>query len=149
MTITNIHKPISHSALKANLKPIRNVKVVINDQMSKLDRLALKITDKVGSVGFFTIIFCWTFLWLLWNTLAPERLKFDPFPAFVFWLFLSNMIQIFLMPLLLIGQNLQSKQNDLRAENDFDINIKAEKEIQLVLEHLEYQNELILKILEK
>jgi uncharacterized membrane protein len=59
------------------------------------------------------------------------------------------MIQIFLMPLLLIGQNLQGKHNEIRAQNDFEVNTKAEKEIELVLQHLEYQNELILRILEK
>ncbi len=37
---------------------------------------------------------------------APKSLRFDPYPGFVLWLFISNMIQLFLMPLLLIGQNL-------------------------------------------
>lgn len=144
-----IKQPISHEQLKANLKPIKNSKVVADEQMSSLDILALKVTEKVGSVGFFLIIFVWTISWLLWNTLAPTNLRFDPFPAFVFWLFLSNMIQIFLMPLLLIGQNLQSKHSEIRSQNDFDINTKAEKEIELVLQHLEYQNNLILQLLNK
>lgn len=142
-------QPISHSQLLESLKPIQSSQAIVVDQMSNLDKLALKVTDKVGSVGFFGIIFVWTVFWLLWNTLAPNNLKFDPFPAFVFWLFLSNMIQIFLMPLLLIGQNLQGKHNEIRAQNDFEVNTKAEKEIELVLQHLEYQNQLILKILEK
>ena len=41
---------------------------------------------------------------------APTDLRFDPYPAFVLWLFISNMIQIFLMPLLMVGQNLQAKR---------------------------------------
>jgi uncharacterized membrane protein len=60
---------------------------------------------------------------------APVDLRFDPYPAFVFWLFISNMIQIFLMPLIMIGQNLQGKHAEIRAENDYQINLKAEKEI--------------------
>jgi uncharacterized membrane protein len=67
--------------------------------------------------------------WLTWNTLAPASARFDPYPAFVFWLFISNMIQIFLMPLIMVGQNLQSKHAEIRAENDFEVNVKAEKEI--------------------
>jgi uncharacterized membrane protein len=143
------NQPISHQQLKAQLPVIKNSLAVANDQMSNLDKLALRVTDKIGSVGFFGIIFVWTVSWLLWNTLSPANLRFDPFPAFVLWLFLSNMIQIFLMPLLLIGQNLQSKHSEIRAQNDFEINTKAEQEIELILQHLEYQNELILKILEK
>lgn len=49
----------------------------------------------------------------------------------------------------MIGQNLQSKHAEIRAEIDFEINTKAELEIQRVLVHLENQNELILKILEQ
>lgn len=54
-------------------------------------------------MGFFFIIFTWTALWLGWNSLVTASFRFDPFPAFVFWLFISNMIQIFLMPLIMIG----------------------------------------------
>jgi hypothetical protein len=39
-----------------------------------------------------------------WNLLAPKDLQFDPAPAFVFWLFISNVIQLLLMPLIMVGQ---------------------------------------------
>ncbi|MCA0381172.1 MAG: DUF1003 domain-containing protein [Bacteroidetes bacterium] len=87
--------------------------------------------------------------WLGWNTLAPTSLRFDPFPAFVLWLFISNMIQIFLMPLIMIGQNLQSKHSEMRAEEDFIVNKKAESEVETILKHLENQNDMILQILNK
>jgi uncharacterized membrane protein len=92
-------------------------------------KFAIFITEKVGTMGFFIIIFLWTIIWLTWNTVAPKEMQFDPGPAFVLWLFISNMIQIFLMPLLMIGQNIQGKFAEIRAENDFDVNVKAEKEI--------------------
>ena len=99
---------------------------------SPLDRLALWITLRVGSMGFFVIIFIWTVSWLSWNILATRAVRFDPYPGFVLWLFISNMIQLFLMPLILIGQNLQSKESDQRAKNDYKINLKAEAEIQAI-----------------
>jgi uncharacterized membrane protein len=99
---------------------------------SPLDRLALWITLRVGSMGFFVIIFIWTVSWLSWNMLAPRAVRFDPYPGFVLWLFISNMIQLFLMPLILIGQNLQSQESDQRAKNDYKINLKAEAEIQAI-----------------
>ncbi len=129
-------------------KPIRNVNVRHKESLSALERIAVKVTDYVGSMGFFLIIFAWTLLWLGWNTLAPHHLRFDPFPAFVLWLFISNMIQIFLMPLIMIGQNLQGRHAEKRAESDFEVNIRAEKEIEVILLHLSHQNELIMKILE-
>ena len=80
---------------------------------------------------------------------APAAARFDPFPGFVLWLFISNMIQIFLMPLIMIGQNLQSAHADARAEADFDVNTKAEEEIETILMHLENQNNLILQIMQR
>jgi uncharacterized membrane protein len=139
----------AHADLKkAKLhKQIRNVNVEHRNTLTQLEQFAVWITDKVGSMGFFLIILFWTFLWLGWNTLGPESLRFDPFPAFVLWLFLSNVLQIFLMPLIMIGQNLQGRHSEIRAESDFEVNVKAEKEIETILMHLESQNELMLKIL--
>ena len=75
-------------------------------------------------------------------------MRFDPFPAFVLWLFISNMLQIFLMPLIMIGQNLQGSHAEVRAESDYEVNVKAEREIEAILLHLERQNDLILEILD-
>ena len=141
--------PATLSEIKKTHKKIRNVNIEHKDSLSKLDKLALWITDHVGSMGFFLIILIWTIAWLGWNTLAPAPVRFDPYPAFVLWLFLSNMIQIFLMPLIMVGQNLQSRHSEARAEADFDINTKAEHEIEAILLHLENQNKLIIQILEK
>lgn len=135
--------------IKKHYQPIYNVNHRHKEKLSTLDEIALWITIHVGSMGFFIIIFLWTIIWLTWNTLAPASLRFDPFPGFVLWLFISNMIQIFLMPLIMIGQNLQARHSEIRAEQDFLINKKAENEIEMILKHLENQNELILKILHK
>ena len=100
-------------------------------------------------IRFFLIIFCWTILWLCWNALGPASMRFDPFPAFVLWLFISNMVQIFLMPLIMVGQNLQGRHAERRAEADFEVNTRSEREIEAILVHLERQNQLMLQILQR
>jgi uncharacterized membrane protein len=139
--------PVSLQELKQLRKPIVNPNKVHKEKVTRLERIAIWITDHVGTMGFFLIILAWTVLWLSWNIFAPKVAQFDPYPAFVLWLFISNMIQIFLMPLIMIGQNLQGRHSEIRAESDFEVNIKAEREIETILTHLENQNELILKIL--
>jgi uncharacterized membrane protein len=129
--------------------PIRNVNKVHREKLSKLDKLALIITERIGTMGFFFIIAMWTIVWLGWNIVAPINLRFDPYPAFVLWLFISNLIQIHLMPLIMIGQNIQGKHAELRADHDFETDKKAEKEIETILNHLENQQKLILEILKK
>jgi uncharacterized membrane protein len=133
--------------LKALRRPVRNVNTEHAESLGSVERLAVWITDHVGSMGFFLVIFVWTAAWLGWNALAPKPVRFDPFPAFVLWLFISNMIQIFLMPLIMVGQNLQSRHSEARAESDYEVNVKAEREIEAILMHLERQADDIEKIL--
>lgn len=144
-----MHTPPSLAELRKSAPPIRNANTVHQERLSGLDRLALAITNRVGTMGFFFIIFVWTVLWLSWNIFAPKALQFDPFPAFVLWLFMSNMIQIFLMPLIIVGQNLQGRQGEARAEADFDVNKRAEAEVETILMHLENQSERLAAIEQK
>ncbi|MDB4904757.1 MAG: rane protein-like protein [Mucilaginibacter sp.] len=140
-------KPPSIEEFRNKRKAILNAHTPDKIKPSFLDKVAVWITNHVGSMGFFMIIFIWTVIWLGWNMFAPKSARFDPYPGFVLWLFISNMIQLFLMPLIMIGQNVQSRHADLRAEADLKINIQAELEIETILLHLEYQNNLMLKIL--
>jgi len=133
--------------IKARSPKIHNANTDHYDKLNNLEKIALKVTNRVGTFEFFLLIVTWTILWIGWNTFSST--KFDPFPAFVLWLFISNMIQLMLLPLIMIGQNLQGKHSEARAETDFDVNVKAETEIETILQHLENQNELILQILNK
>lgn len=135
--------------LRQRRKPVRHVNREHQASLSRLERVAVWITDHVGTMGFFLVIFGWTAVWLGWNALGPAQLRFDPFPAFVLWLFLSNMVQIFLMPLIMVGQNLQARHSEARAEADFEVNTKAELEVETILKHLEYQNSVMLQILQR
>jgi len=128
--------------------PIPNLNEERQKHLKALDRLAVWITAKVGTMGFFLVIFVWTALWLGWNFLAPKSLRFDPPMGFVFWLFISNVIQILLMPLIMVGQNVQGAYAEARADYDLKVNVRAEQEIEVVLEHLEYQNDLLLKMMQ-
>jgi CRP-like cAMP-binding protein len=130
----------------------RNANVVHERSLSTLDRLAMAITDKVGSVGFFLAIAAWTVLWTGYNMLASlvpglHWRAFDPFPAFVAYLLISNVIQIMLMPLIMVGQNLQGRHSETRAELDYEINQKAEKEVMATLLHLDRNTELLLTLM--
>ncbi len=138
--------PPSLAELRRVRRPARNINLEARQTLSPLDTAAVWITERVGTMGFFLVIFTWTALWLSWNLIAPRRLQFDPPMAFVFWLFISNLIQILLMPLIMVGQNIQGRHAELRAESDLEVNVRAEKEIEVILEHLEYQNDLLIRL---
>jgi uncharacterized membrane protein len=128
---------------------VRNVNAEHYESLSSLERLALFATNHIGSMGFFFTLVTATTLWIFWNTYGPPEFRFDPFPAFVLWLFISNILQLFLMPLIMIGQNLQGRHAEVRAEADFDLNVRAEKEIQKILHHMERQDKLTMELLRR
>ena len=135
--------------VKTDFGKLQNVNKIHKEKLTSLEKMALIVTEHVGTMGFFFIIFIWTTLWLLWNMFADEKLRFDPYPAFVFWLFISNLIQLHLLPLIMIGQNIQSKHAELRVDHDFEMDQKAEKEVETILKHLNNQQNLMIEILKR
>ncbi len=137
------------SDINARFSPTRNVNVELARSLSPTDRLAVWVTDRVGSMGFFFAVALWTLVWLGWNTVGPTELRFDPGPAFAVWLFVSNLLQLHLMPLIMVGQNLQDRYGELVASADFDISQRTEAEVEVILQHLTNQNALMLEILRR
>ena len=150
--IRGIGGRLRQTNLLVSQRVTRNANIVHEQGLNMLDRLAIAITDKVGSMGFFGIIAGWTVVWTGYNILASEFpslhwTAFDPFPAFVAYLLISNVIQILLMPLIMVGQNLQGRHSETRAELDFEVNQKAEKEVMATLLHLERNTDLLLQLM--
>jgi len=145
----NNERPLSREELRKMRPSLRNLYILQREHLTKTQKIAAWITEKVGTMGFFYVLVAWTAIWLGWNVLAPAEVRFDPFPSFVLWLFISNMIQLILMPIIMVGQNLQGYHSDTRAQADFELNQIAEKEIDTILIHLENQNEMMIDILNK
>jgi uncharacterized membrane protein len=139
--------PKTLAELQKLTRPLKSIYAERQKPVTRLDKLAVFATEKVGSMGFFFIILGWTVIWLAWNAFAPKPLRFDAYPGFVLWLFISNLIQILLMPLIMVGQNIQGRHAEIRAQADFEVNKKSELEIESILLHLEKQDEMILEIL--
>ncbi len=107
------------------------------DSLTRGERLSLWVNQRVGTPGMFGLIVGWSAAWLLWNALAPVRYRFDPLPACVLWLLISNMIQLTIMPLLLVGQNLQSRPAALRAEHHVRVSEAILRECRAILARVE------------
>jgi len=93
-----------------------NVNEIHEQTLRPDERLGLWITTHVGTMGFFGILSLWIIAWLVWN--AGPFQHFDPGPAFVILLLGSNFIQLLLMPLIMVGQNVQSRHQEIQADVD-------------------------------
>lgn len=141
-------KPILSSIKNINEQfPVKNVNILHRSKLSSMDKMALFVTEKIGTMGFFFFILSFNLIWILWNTFAPKEFVFDPAFSFLILLFLNNILQILFMPLIMVGQNVQGKHSELRSEHDFETDKKAEKEIEAILMNLENQQKLVSEIL--
>lgn len=143
------HNPPSLAELRQTRKPIRNDRIRHLESLTISEKFAVAIHGAVGSIGFFILILIWTIAWLGWNVFGPREMRFDPAPAFVVWIFVSNILQLILLPIIMVGQNIEGRAAEWRAQMDFDVNKKAEHEVEVIIAHLENQNELLMELARK
>jgi len=90
------------------------------------DHAADKVTGFAGSLKFVYLHSVWFALWILCGIgLFGEALKFDPFPFGLLTMVVS-LEAIFLSTFVMVSQNRQSARADLRAQLDFETNLRAE-----------------------
>ena len=90
-----------------------------------------QLADRVAAVGgsWRFIIFFALFLaaWAATNSLFLAR-PLDPYP-FIFLNLLLSMLAAIQAPVIMMSQNRQAARDRLQAQQDFEINLKAELEI--------------------
>lgn len=90
------------------------------------DHAADKVTGFAGSLRFVYLHSVWFAIWVLCGIgLFGEALKFDPYPFGLLTMVVS-LEAIFLSTFVMVSQNRQSSRADLRAQLDFETNLRAE-----------------------
>jgi CRP/FNR family transcriptional regulator, cyclic AMP receptor protein len=115
----------------------RNVNVEEAAQSTVADRAADLIAEFGGSWKFIIAavvlvnIWVWINMWLAWL----GKISFDPYP----FLLLStaiNVLSVLQAPIILMSQNRQSHKDRLRAEIDYQVNLKNELALNEIRERL-------------
>ncbi len=125
-----------HNTEDSSRYQVRDINAEHQAKLSGLERMALYISEHVGTPGFFLLLVLWTTGWVLWNLYAPHPYRFDRAMEFTVWVFISNIIQLFLLPLLMVAENLQSRHDRLLANNQFESHLKTAQEIEAILGYL-------------
>ena len=110
------------------LRAARNPNVVIEEEETRGE----KIADKVASFGgswTFIILFGMTLIGYTTANVILKGKAWDPYPFILLNLFLS-MLAAIQAPVIMMSQNRQDKKDRVRSELDFDVNVRAESEIQ-------------------
>ena len=103
-----------------------------NEVIEEKETFGERIADMVASFGgSWTFITSFIGLLIAYTALSVSlgRRAWDPYPFILLNLFLS-MLAAFQAPIIMMSQNRQDKKDRLRSELDFDVNRRAEAEIQ-------------------
>ena len=106
----------------------KDINAEFNKKLTFGERLADKVATFGGSwrfIGIFTGILV---VWILINTIVLLVRPFDPYPFILLNLFLSCLAAV-QAPVIMMSQNRQEAKDRLRAEHDYQVNLKAEIEI--------------------
>lgn len=106
-------------------------------QLTLGERLADKIAEFGGSWAFIITFAVLILLWITVNTVALLQKPFDPFPYILLNLILSCLAAV-QAPIIMMSQNRQEAKDRLRAEHDYRVNLKAELEVRLLHEKVDY-----------
>jgi len=112
-------------------------------KLNSQDRIAMAITTAIGTM--YAVYFFALFMigWMIWQGKVSGA-PFDPYP-FAFLLFLGNIVQLLLMPLIMVGQNLLGRHAEIRADEEYKYTMSSYKDIEHILAHLDAQDREILK----
>ena len=102
-------------------------------------RLADAVAATIGSWRFIAFQSTAIVLWITGNVLTG-RGAWDPYPFILLNLLLSFQAA-YTAPAIMMSQNRQSELDRRHAENDFEINVKAELEIELLHEKIDLMKE--------
>jgi len=131
--------------------PVRNVVVEDATRRNLGQLVADQVAALVGSWPFIIVQSLLLFAWIALNVyliaymrMHPGAWKaWDPYPFILLNLVLSFQAA-YTGPVVMMSQNRQAQKDRLASEVDFEINRKAEEEIEVIMKHLAHQDRLIL-----
>ncbi len=133
-----IAKEVEKILTVEELRKLNEPIVDTNDKhdSNHLNRLAEWTVNRIGTMGFFFACVILVSIPLVYSPVMP-----------IIQYISSSYLSLTLLPLILLGQNLQAKNIEVRAQSDYKTNIRSKREIEVILLHLEKQDRVMIEML--
>ncbi len=139
--LTVLGRQFHASQQLVRIRASRNVNEVIEEKSSLGDRIADAVARFGGSWKFIITFGVMLTVYTAVNVLLTKK-AWDPYPFILLNLFLS-MLAAIQAPVIMMSQNRQDTKDRLRGELDYDVNRRAEAEIQELANRLNLLNDKI------
>ncbi len=120
----------------------RNANEELETKQTMVARITDAIADFSGSLAFLALHVIWFSIWIGLNTI-PGLPAFDPYPFGLLTMCVS-LEAIFLSVIVLLSQNRQSAKDRVRADVDYEVNLKAELEVSHLHEKVDHLHAVLL-----
>ena len=121
---------------------VRNVNKEHKESLSMLDKATIVITNIVGTM------WCAIAFTILALISLPQAISGGTATT-ISWI-AQTFLQLVLLSIIMVGQNLQSRHAERRADADYETNIEAKKDIETLMKRLDaIETDKLDKILEK
>ena len=132
--LTVLGRQFHASQQLVRVRASRNANEIIEEQETTGERTADAVARFGGSWAFITTFAVFMAVYLAIN-IGLGKSSWDPYPFILLNLFLS-MLAAIQAPIIMMSQNRQDKKDRLRSELDYEVNRRAESEIQGVARKL-------------
>ncbi|MGH7091958.1 MAG: DUF1003 domain-containing protein, partial [Stellaceae bacterium] len=113
-----------------------NINQEFDQSLTVGERISDRVAEFGGSWRFIISFFAFITIWIIVNSILLLTQPFDPYPYILLNLALSLLAAV-QAPVILMSQNRQEDRDRMRAENDYQVNLKAELEIRAINEKLD------------
>jgi CRP/FNR family transcriptional regulator, cyclic AMP receptor protein len=133
--LTELGERLKHTDDILRTRVSRNPNDAVGDHISIGQRIADVIATFSGSLPFLTLNFVIFVVWITINLVGPNSIHFDPYP-FQFLTMSVSLEAIFLSIFVLVSQNRQSVKDRLKADLDYQVDVKTELEMTIIASHV-------------
>src|SRR3979490_2476074 len=127
--------------------PVRDLNREVDRKLTFADQVA---DDFAGLVGSWIFVLAQAGIMVLWVGLNALNLihPWDRYP-FLFLNFILSLEAAIWVSVVLMALNRQADRDRLRAQNEYELDVKAEEELKALMNHLMQQDEILLQIVNR
>src|SRR5258708_3862434 len=127
--------------------PVRDLNRDVDRKLTFADRVAADFARLVGSWIFVLAQVGLMLLWVVLNLVGFIR-HWDAYP-FLFLNFVFSLEAAIWVSVVLMTLNSMADRDRMRAQNEYELNVKAEEELKALMNHLMHQDEILLQIVNR
>ncbi len=127
--------------------PVRDLNREADRRLTPGERISADFARLIGSWTFVLIQLLLIVVWLGLNALALVY-HWDPYPFQLLNLVMSLEAALWIS-ISLMALNRMADRDRLRAQHDFEVDVKTEEEMRTLMTHLEVQDDVLLQVLHR